>query len=128
MPNYHAGYRVARVRAIFSIPKHRIPILFPAQRPPEYLAYIEWYTPFTAAPGDVHDLYKITQVTSTAERDTVPRSCTIIPLTDVRRSIHLYPCFGRKVPRDWTSDNVLDCCPKFLVSCFTDRHTYGTVV
>ena len=28
---------------------------------------------------------------------------------------------GVEVPREWTSDNVLDRCPKFFISSFTDH-------
>ncbi|KIP06193.1 hypothetical protein PHLGIDRAFT_107242 [Phlebiopsis gigantea 11061_1 CR5-6] len=126
------GYRVAQIRVIFSIPKRRIPTLFPGRTPPEHLVYLEWFTPFRAADTSTHGLFKIGRSTtvgsSIANERHGARSAVVVPLTDVRRSIHLWPCFGVEVPRSWSSDSVLDDCPKFFVSPFTDRHSYGTVV
>ncbi|KAJ3523372.1 hypothetical protein NM688_g8742 [Phlebia brevispora] len=43
------GYRVGRVRVVFSIPQRELTLLFTADEMaavPEHLAYIEWFTPF----------------------------------------------------------------------------------
>ena len=119
---FSSGYRIGRVKAVFTIPKRFVQQLFPSQDPPAQLAYVEWFTSF-AQPDPIHGLYKLQK----AARNGV-RFASIIPLASIRRSIHLYPSFGRTVPADWTSSNVLDKCDKFFVNCFTDRHTYGTVV
>lgn len=68
-------------------------------------------------------MYKIARSVHDGKRDA-----KIIPLSDIRRSIHLHPSFGAIAPREWSSSNVLDKCPKFFVSSFMDRHIYGTVV
>lgn len=65
-------------------------------------------------------------VTRKLNRTTRRRVASVVPLSDVQRSIQLFPKFGAVVPRDWTSDNVLEKCTKFYVNCFTDRHIYGT--
>lgn len=117
------GYRVGRVRAIFSIPKRHIQALFPRRAPPEWLAYVELYSKFTQA-NPIHDLYKITK----ARAQNGERLVMIIPLESIHCSIHLFPSFGRAAPQHWTSSNVLDLCDRFWVNSFTDRYTYGTVV
>ena len=116
------GYRIGRVRTIFSVVKRHVKTLFPDRDPPPYLAYIEWFTPF-AQPSPLHGLYKISKAVNNGVR-----YATIVPLSDIRRSIHLYPLFGQVAPVQWSSSNVLDMCEKFWVNSFTDRHAYGTVV
>ena len=115
------GYRIGRVRVIFSIPQQHVHGLFANAKPPAQLAYIEWFTPFTQ-PDPNHGLYKISKAMKNGLRHT-----SIIPLDHIRRTIQLFPSFGATVPEDWTSENVLDECTKFFVNSFTDRHTYGTV-
>jgi len=50
--------------------------------------------------------------------------CSIIPLANICRSVHLFPKFGPFAPQEWTSSNVLDLCNTFFVNDFTDRHMY----
>ncbi|KAJ7593168.1 hypothetical protein C8J56DRAFT_1013320 [Mycena floridula] len=115
------GYRVGQVRVIFSIPKFAIPLLFPpGTAPAKHLAYIEWFTPFASSPAAYHLMYKVS-------RSMVPeggRLSSIIPIANIRRSVHLLPKFGPVAPMSWTSSNVLDKCPHFFVNSFTDRHLY----
>ncbi|PSR75312.1 hypothetical protein PHLCEN_2v9175 [Hermanssonia centrifuga] len=115
------GYRIAQIRVIFTLPPREIPHLFPSGNAPQYLAYVEWFSAF-GQPEPNHNMYKVTR----SIRNGV-REASVIPLTTVHRSAHLYPSFGRSVPEEWTSSNVLDRCSKFFVSSFTDRHVYGTV-
>ncbi len=95
--------------------------LFPNNPSPRYLAYVEWFSPFTR-PDPNHDMYKI----SRSIRDG-HRLAAVIPLDNIRRSIHLFPSFGQHAPVEWNSSNVLELCEKFFVNSFTDRHVYGTV-
>ena len=117
------GYRLGRVRVIFSIAPRHISSLFPNNAPPTYLAYVEWFTPFTEKPEALHGLYKVQKAFQGGVR-----LANVIPLKNIRRSMHVYPSFGRVVPKEWTSANVLDLCNTFFVNSFTDRHVYGTVV
>jgi hypothetical protein len=55
------------------------------------------------------------------------RFASIIPVDNIRRSIHLFPKFGAVAPVEWKSHNVLDRCPVFFVNPWTDRHMYATL-
>ncbi|KIJ12606.1 hypothetical protein PAXINDRAFT_14528 [Paxillus involutus ATCC 200175] len=117
------GYRVAQVRVVFSIPRHsRNQLLPPHLGIAEHLAYVEWFTPFTV-PNPIHGMYKVSR-----SRLHGDRLASIIPVTNIRRSVHLIPKFGRVAPREWTSSTVLEVCNDFLVNPFTDRHAYLTIL
>ncbi|KAI0041099.1 hypothetical protein FA95DRAFT_1501909 [Auriscalpium vulgare] len=121
------GYRVCQVRAVFSLPiKAREAAFPPNYNGPTHLAYIEWFTPFPLNEEPNHLMYKIGRSFRGA-RDSRRRVCEVIPVDDIRRSVHLFPLFGATVPRTWTSSNVLEQCERFYVSSFTDRHTYITI-
>ncbi|KAJ6557130.1 hypothetical protein B0H10DRAFT_2370751 [Mycena sp. CBHHK59/15] len=118
------GYRVGQVRVIFSFPEASIPKIFnTGVVVPKYLAYIEWFTAFKTQPEPNHLMYKI----SRAEDRDGDQMASIISIDNIRRSVHLFPKFGRVAPRKWTSTNVLEKCSTFFVSCFTDRHSYVTL-
>jgi hypothetical protein len=55
------------------------------------------------------------------------RLVSIIPVGNIRRSIHLLPKFGPVAPPAWKSSNVLEECPSFFVNSMTDRHIYTTI-
>lgn len=109
------------MRAVFSLGSKALETLFPptGPQPPKFLAYVEWFTPFTAEPDPAHRLYRLTR----ALRDG-QRLASIVPVAYVLQSVHLWPQFGARVPRDWTSDNVLDECPSFFVSPFANRYNH----
>ncbi|KAJ7795959.1 hypothetical protein B0H14DRAFT_3093459 [Mycena olivaceomarginata] len=100
------GYRVGRVRAVFSLSERVLNVVFTGPKPAKHLAYVEWFSKFPNAPDLNHKMYKI----------------SIIPVSNIRRSVHLFPQFGPVAPREWTSENVLDLCTKFYVSPWSDRH------
>ncbi|KZT18176.1 hypothetical protein NEOLEDRAFT_1103767 [Neolentinus lepideus HHB14362 ss-1] len=112
------AYRVAQVRVVFSLPPRAIASLFRVP-PPQHLAYVEWFSSFSPRPDPTSGMYKITR----AVRDG-QRLASIIPVSQICRSVHLLPKFGPMVPRHWTSDSVLDDAPAFFVNPFLDRHTY----
>ncbi|KAF8811590.1 hypothetical protein BYT27DRAFT_7231651 [Phlegmacium glaucopus] len=82
------GYHIGRIRVVFSIPKRALPIVFTdGTEVPEHLAYVEWYTPLPDNPEPNHLLYK---VSPQKDRDGT-HICSIIPLANIRRSVHLFP-------------------------------------
>ncbi|KAJ7254453.1 hypothetical protein C8J57DRAFT_1076155 [Mycena rebaudengoi] len=115
------GFRVGQVRLVFSLSARMLDIIFPSgtPQPPKHLAYVELFSKFPNAPNPNHGMYTISRP---AERLAV-----IIPVENIRRSIHLFPHFGPVVSRGWTSQNVLELCSKFYVSPWSDRHAYVTV-
>jgi hypothetical protein len=89
---------------------------------PEHLAYVEWFEPFANRPDANHGMFKVTRALREGERQA-----SIVPVRNIRRSIHLMPKFGSVAPRDWTSSNVLDRCSTFWVNNFSDRDAYVTI-
>ncbi|KAJ7170283.1 hypothetical protein C8R43DRAFT_875907, partial [Mycena crocata] len=118
-----AGYRVAQVRVVFSLNAKHTKGLFPPDRPPpRHLAYVEWFSPFTSEPEPHHLMYKIRRSIKDGDR-----IASIVPIANLRRSVHLLPKFGPVAPPEWTSTNVLDQCSTFFVNSFSDRHIYATL-
>ena len=97
---------------VFSVPGDE------AQAPSERLAYVEWFSKFTSPESD-HRMHKLKR-----SMDGGARVASIIPVSSIRRSVHLFPKFGRVVPEDWTSDNVLEKCIAFYLNPFVDRNMY----
>ncbi|KAI0323362.1 hypothetical protein GY45DRAFT_1264699, partial [Cubamyces sp. BRFM 1775] len=118
----YTSYRVGRIRLLFKIPKRAAERLFPGQIIPGHLAYVEWFSAFTA-PNQVHGLYKVTRPRGRAG-EKLP---SIIEISQIRRSCHLYPDFGASAPRDWSSSTVLDQSTHFWVNPFVDLHMYMTL-
>ena len=120
-PLIATGYRIGRVRVVFSLPERSLPTLFPiGKEVPKHLVYVEWYTAFTEDPDPDCHLFKISPM---KDRDG-GRVCSIIPLANLRRSVHLIPKFGAVAPQEWTSSTVLDLANVFFVNSFTDNHLY----
>ncbi|KAJ6461769.1 hypothetical protein C8R45DRAFT_841981 [Mycena sanguinolenta] len=117
------GYRIAQVRVVFTIPPRLAKkILPPNVDLPVHLAYVEWFSPFKPEPERHHSMYKVSRTIKDGDR-----LASIIPVLNIRRSIHLLPKFGPIAPPDWKSHNVLDKCPVFFANPWTDRHIYTTL-
>lgn len=103
------GLAVSRVRAIFRLPdaygrqfKHPV-------------AYVEWFTPFRQ-PDPETGMFKVSHSTRMHRRHA-----SIIPVTQIIRSCHLLPVWGKQVDPKWTSSNVLSQCTRFFVNPYL-RH------
>jgi hypothetical protein len=107
---------------VFKIPPNANNNLFGDRPPPDHLAYIEWFSNFPNAPDQNHGLYKISRAHYQGKWLS-----SIVEVSDICRSIHLFPHFGPAVPREWTSTTVLDQCSTFFVNSLSDRHCYLTV-
>ncbi|KAG2741893.1 hypothetical protein P692DRAFT_20750106, partial [Suillus brevipes Sb2] len=115
--------RVAQVRAIFALPQTVLKRYFdPQNPPPQHLAYVEWFSAFSALPDPQSGLYKVRRVVRDGERQV-----SIVPVSLICRSAHLLPKWGGAVPAEWTSLDVLDACPSFLLNVFKDMYTYFNV-
>ncbi|KAJ7134198.1 hypothetical protein C8R44DRAFT_729685 [Mycena epipterygia] len=117
------GYQIAQVRVVFTLPARIVKSIFPVGvQPPKYLAYVEWFSPFTWEPERNCLMYKVSRTEKEGER-----MASIVAVKDIRRSIHLLPKFGPVTPPDWRSSNVLEKCPVFFANPWTDRHIYATL-
>ncbi|KAF9777395.1 hypothetical protein BJ322DRAFT_1102350 [Thelephora terrestris] len=89
-------YRVGQVRVVFALPSDMDGVST------GLLAYVEWFTKFTASDHN-HEMFKLTRCLEGGKR-----IASIVPVSTIRRSVHLFPKFGPAVPDGWSSDNVLD--------------------
>ncbi|KAJ7712786.1 hypothetical protein B0H14DRAFT_3902164 [Mycena olivaceomarginata] len=122
MTGSQARYRVVQIHVIFTLRQHHLRHLFlPGVVPPTYLAYVEWFSPFTMPEPD-HLMYKVNRSLKDGER-----LVSIVPVGNIRRSIHLLPKFGPVAPAAWKSSTVLDQCKTFFVNSMTDCHIYATI-
>ena len=117
------GYRVGRLKLIFKLPKAACRELFPDVITPGPLAYIEWFTDF-GQPNATHGLYEVRPSYNVAG----DRLASVVEVTKIRHSCHLFPVCNTEIPRVWTSTTVLDSCNKFWVKCYSDMHMYMTLI
>ena len=109
------GHRIGQVRVVFTLPGDVDGVST------ELLAYVEWFSRFTTSDRD-HQMFKLNRSLEDGERVS-----SIVPVSTIRRSAHLFPKFGPVVPDGWSSDNVLEKCTSFYLNPFTDRHMYCTL-
>ncbi|KAL1938702.1 hypothetical protein VTO73DRAFT_11305 [Trametes versicolor] len=119
-----ADTQVAQARVIFSLPEHALARLFPTlppeRLPPRHLAYVEWFSAFSAAPERHSGLYKVKR----SQNVEGGRVASIIPVAYMQRTVHLVPKWGGEVNRAWSSGNVLDECDTFYLNTFKDPQSY----
>ncbi|KAJ3925403.1 MAG: hypothetical protein NXY57DRAFT_1051695 [Lentinula lateritia] len=116
------GLQVGRIRVIFSIPsQHLARLILPKGIVlPTHLAYVEWFTKFSQKPEPHSGLYRVKPLFN---RDG-SRAASVISVEMIQQSVHLYPKWDGVVPSIWSYESVLDQSPSFLISPFTDIHTY----
>lgn len=120
---YSLGYVVAQIRCIFSLPKSVENDWFPNGAPSQHFAYVEWFIPFSKAKFDPNSqLFQIKRLQIQGEQQA-----SVIPVSLIRQSIHLFPKFGPIAPVHWKSSNVLEEAKDFYVNPFSDRFQYATL-
>ncbi|KAJ6571039.1 hypothetical protein B0H10DRAFT_2107030 [Mycena sp. CBHHK59/15] len=105
------GISVARIRVIFRLPENHGSY-------PHPLAYVDWYKPLKAPDPNVR-MHEV----SLSSRNHRQNS-SIIPITEILRSCHLIPAFGKSVNPTWTSDRVLDQCKSFYLNPYLRHHDF----
>jgi hypothetical protein len=107
---------VVQVHVIFSLQARHIRSLFSRGiTPPKYLVYVK-------DPEADHLMYKVNR----SMKDGYRRS-RIIPVVNIRHSVHLLPKFGPVAYADRKSSNGQDKCSHFFFNSHTDRHIYATL-
>lgn len=111
--------RVGQVRAIFTLPEKVRQVLFlPGVEVPGHLAYIDWLSPFMDGPDAQYHMYRVRMLSGEA------KIASVVSLSRIERSVHLFPKWGGPAPRDWTNENVLEHCTVFYVNQYKDPHSY----
>jgi hypothetical protein len=118
------GLCIGQIRCIFSLPPHAVALWFPAGNfSHKHFAYVEWFTPFSRAQKDPHSkLFKVSRLMAHGERRV-----SVIPVSLIRCSVHLFPKFGPQAPVSWLSSNVLENATTFYVNTFSDRYLYSYI-
>jgi hypothetical protein len=121
LTNWCTGHQIAQVHVVFHIPSSVVYEVSPAldTLSPTHLAYVEWFSPITAAPDPKHQLYRVSRQMCNGHR-----SASIIPVDMILYSIHLIPQFEPVMPKEWNSFMILDQCQIFYVNPFCNIHSY----
>jgi len=116
------GLRVGQVRVIFRLPRHfECQLVRDGIKSPGHLAYIEWFS----CPGQKDKANRMFPITRS--KKGLVREAAIVQIDVLCRPCQLFPRFGARADRAWTSQNVLDRCTHFFLSNWLDHHTYQTV-
>ncbi|KAI0665395.1 hypothetical protein C8Q78DRAFT_986640 [Trametes maxima] len=108
--------RVARVRAIFELPKAYNAGTLGVTDP---LAYVEWFTPFRVV-DDATGMYVVSPSMRHRERNV-----SVIPLTHIVRTCHLIPMWGKSISSHKVAGDVLDDLQtKFFVNPYLRHHDF----
>lgn len=119
-----AGSTVGRIRCVFALPQKAVHRWFTSRgkEPPcSHFAYVDWFTDFKDQPERNHGLHKISYLRRSGEQLS-----SVVPVSEIWQSVHLYPVFGPSADRSWLSTNVLDSASEFFINPFTSRFTYTT--
>ncbi|KAJ7159504.1 hypothetical protein C8R46DRAFT_906545 [Mycena filopes] len=105
------GLCVARVRVIFRIPEDFGPY-------PDPVAYIDWFKPLQP-PVSGLGMHQVSLSTRMNRQHSA-----VIPITDIVRSCHLIPAFGRRANRAWESGTVLDTAKSFYLNPYLRHYDF----
>jgi hypothetical protein len=98
----------------------------PANWPWEPLAFVEWYSQLSVTPKETHGNMYLVKKMKPPQGGRIPGA--VIPLSNIRQSCMLTPLFSEEeVPPSWTTHNVLDLSPSFLLNNFLNKYSYQTV-
>lgn len=110
-PSYRRLHCAAQVRVIFRLP-HELGDY------PHPLAYVEFFTCRRVA-SDTYGMYVVRRAKVRQQR-----KAGVIRLDSIRSACHLYPRFGLRCDRSWTTENVLDKCESFFVSPYLSSYFF----
>lgn len=105
------GLRIAQVRLIFNLPEEVGSI-------PHPLAYIHWYTPLQTFNEDLM-MFQISRSTRNHRQ-----RAAVIPVTQIVRTCHLIPNFGRSASTTWESHTALDEATNFYLNPYLRHHDF----
>ncbi|KAI0260375.1 hypothetical protein BC834DRAFT_925906 [Gloeopeniophorella convolvens] len=113
IPSIEASLRVARVRALFTIPGDIGQVTGP-------LAYVELFTPLRVK-DPTSGLYLMSASTRNHRRHSV-----VVSVDDFVSPCHLIPKSSPPAswPRQWAPDTVLDVASQFYLNMYIDLHTF----
>jgi hypothetical protein len=120
--------QIGRVRVIFCLP-HKINLGLglqdsPGSWPKVPLAYIEWYSKPKPEADKHTGMYTIK---STWNLEGIPLGA-IVPISEIRQSCMLIPKYKNlTAEKEWTSLNVLDQCPSFVINNWQHLYAYQTI-
>lgn len=123
------GYQVAHVKCIFKVPETSNSLVF-GEEAPTVLAYVELFTKLPPGPAPSHHGYHTVQPDYYQPSQDYPirvRKAVVLPIETLVRSCQLLPKFDGPVNRKWTSDNVLDMCPVFVVNNHLDGESFQMI-
>lgn len=126
--------RVGRVRVIFRIPAtlslHGLIVPTPSHWPRDALAYVQWYKAPTLSEKAARS-HKMPSLTRAYMSDGITPQWSIVPVLNIRQSVHLTPDFAKVPESDWdiptSRESVLDTCKDFLLNNWLSLYTYQTV-
>jgi hypothetical protein len=119
------GSTVGCIRCIFTLPATAIQQWFTRHglTPPSiHFAYVDWFTDFRDQPERNHGLYKISYLRRNGEQLS-----SVVPVSDIWQSVHLFPAFDPVADRSWLSTNVLDSASEFFVNPFSSRFAFSSI-
>ena len=117
------GLRVAQIRVLFKIPDEFNNHLFgPDTEPPGHLAYVEWFS----TPTEKHASSQMFKVKRSIA-DTGARQVSVIEVACLHRTCHLFPNFGKRANRLWTSSTVLEQCSDFYINNHVNMLSFQSI-